>query len=113
MESKPGNLEELFQKLKEYADVRIDLFKLKGINKVSGFMSSFATLLVLIILFSAVLMCVTIGLAIIIGEWLGKLYYGFFIIGGVYLIIGLILYSMRDKLIKTKVSDKLIKQLID
>lgn len=113
MESKPTNVEELYQKLSEYADVRLNLFKLKGINKVSGFMSSVITIGILIILFSGVLLCITIGAALLIGAWVGKVYYGFFIIGGIYLVIGLVIYSMRDKLIKTKVSNKLIKELID
>jgi Zn-dependent protease with chaperone function len=113
MESKPTNVEDLFQKLKDYADVRLNLFKLKSINKVSGFMSIFATILILVILFTAILVCITIGFAILLGEWLGKLYWGFFIVGGIYLLIGLILYSLREKLIKTKVSDELIKQMIN
>ena len=113
MDSKPTNLEELFQKLKDYADVRLDLFKLKSINKVSGFMSTVITIVILIALFSAVILCITIGLALLIGAWLGNAWYGFFIVGGIYLIVGLVIYSMRDKLIKIKVSNKLIKELID
>jgi hypothetical protein len=38
---------------------------------------------------------------------------GFFIMGALYLIIGLVLYSNRSKLIKEKVSNSLIKELID
>ncbi len=113
MESKPTNVEDLFQKVKDYADVRLNLFKLKSINKVSSFMSVFATLFILVILFTTILVCVTVGLALLLGEWMGKLYLGFFIVGGIYLIIGLILYLMRDKLIKTKVSDQLIKLMIN
>ncbi len=113
MESKPTNLEELFEKLKEYADVRLNLFKLKSINKAAGFMSSVITTVILIILFSCVLLCLTVGLAFLIGGWIGEVYWGFFIVGAVYLIAGLIIYSMRDKLIKTKVSNKLIKELLD
>lgn len=113
MESKPTNVEELYQKLREYADVRLNLFKLKSINKVSAIMASIVTIIVLIILFGAILLCITIGAGFLIGEWVGKVYYGFFIVGGIYLIIGLVIYSMRDKLIKTKVSNKLIKELID
>lgn len=113
MESNPTNLEELFQKLKDYADVRIQLYKLKGINKASGFISSFITIFILIIIFSLIIICLSVGAALLIGEWLGADYYGFFIVGGIYLITGLILYSMRGKLIKTKVSDKLIKEMID
>ena len=113
MEGKPTNVEELFQKLKEYADVRLNLFKLKSINKAAGFMSSVVTIVILVILFSAVLLCITIGASLLIGAWVGKPYWGFFIVGGIYLIIGLVIYSMRDKLIKIKVSNKLIKELID
>ena len=76
-------------------------------------MSLSITLIILIVIFSTILLCITIGAALLIGEWVGKIYYGFFIVGGIYLIIGLVIYSMRDKLIKTKVSNKLIKELID
>ena len=113
MEDKPTNVEELFQKLKEYADVRLNLFKLKSINKLSGFMSISITIVILIFIFSTVFLFITVGAALLIGEWVGKIYCGFFIVGGIYLIIGLVIYSMRDKLIKTKVSNKLIKELTD
>src|SRR5665647_1250309 len=106
MENKPTNVEELFQKIKDYADVRLDLLKLKSINKVSSFMSSVITMLIIVILFSAVLLFITIGAALLIGECVGKTYYGFFIVGGIYLIIGLVLYTLRGKVIKTKVRNK-------
>jgi Putative Actinobacterial Holin-X, holin superfamily III len=113
MENKTTNVEDLFQKLKTYAEVRIDLFKLKSINKVSGFMSSAITMVIISIIFGTVFLCLTIGLALWIGDALGKNYWGFFIMGGIYLIIGLVFYSNRNKMIKTKVSSSLIKELID
>jgi hypothetical protein len=113
MESNPGNVEDLFQKLKEYAEVQMDLFKLKSINKVSGVMSSAVTIIILVIIFSAVLLCITVGFSLLIGEWVGKAYWGFFIVGGIYLITGLVIYSKRDKLIKAKITDKLIEELVD
>jgi hypothetical protein len=113
MENKPTNVEELFQKLKDYADTRLDLLKLKSINRVSGFVSSIFTLVVLMLILFAVLFCISIGLALVIGAWVGQAYWGFFIVAALYLIIGLVLYSARDKIIKTPVSNKLIKELID
>jgi membrane-bound ClpP family serine protease len=113
MEPKPNGVEDLFQKFKDYVEVRLELFKLKSINKAAGFMSASITIFALIIIFSAVLLCFTIGAALFIGELLGKLYFGFFVIGGIYLLIGLLIYKMRDKLIKTKVTNNLIKELID
>ncbi len=113
MENKPTNVEELLQKLKDYADVRIDLFKLKSINKVSGFMSTAITMFVIAIIFSAVFLCITVGLALWIGSYLDQSYWGFFIMAAVYLIIGLVLYSNRNKFIKTKISNNLIKEIIN
>jgi hypothetical protein len=113
MENKPTNLEELFEKLRDYADTRINLLKLKGIQKVSGFMSSLIASVVLVVLLCTVLLCITIGAALLIGRLIGETYIGFFIVGAVYLIIGLVFYKMRGKLIKTPISNKLIKELID
>src|SRR4026209_704540 len=97
MENKPTNLEELFEELREYADTRIDLFKLKSINKVSGFMSSVIASLVLVVILCSVLLCITIGAALLIGAWIGETYLGFFIVVVIFLITGLVLYSMRGK----------------
>lgn len=113
MENRPTNVEELFYKLKEYGDIRLDLFRLKSINKVSGILSSMMAMLILVILLFLVMVCITIGIALLLGAWLGKAYYGFFIIGGIYIIIGLVLYKGRNKYLKKPVSDKLIKELLD
>jgi len=113
MESKLTSVEELFYKLKDYGDTRLDLFKLKAINKVSGFLSTLIVSIILIVLLFLVLICISVGLALLIGSWLGSSYWGFFIVGAIYIIIGLILFSGRNKFLKTPVSNMLIKELID
>jgi hypothetical protein len=50
---------------------------------------------------------------LLIGSLLGKAFYGFFIVALIYLIIGLILFSGRQKILKAPISNKLIKQLMD
>ena len=113
MENNPTSVEELFYKLKDYGDTRLDLFKLKAINKVSGFMSTLIVSVVLVVLLFLVLICFTIGLSLLIGGWIGSVFYGFFIMGIIYIIIGLVLFYGRKKFLKTPVSNKLIKELLD
>ena len=113
MENKTTNVEELFYKLKDYGDTRLDLFKLKSINKVSGFLSSLITSVVLMVLLFLVVLCITIGAALLLGSLTGSAYYGFFIMAGIYIIIGLVLFYNKDKAIKTPISNKLIKDLVD
>jgi hypothetical protein len=84
MENKPTNVEELFYKLKDYGDTRLDLFKLKAINKVSSFMSTLIVSIILIVLLFVVLICITIGFGLLIGGWLGNIFWGFFIMAAIY-----------------------------
>lgn len=113
MENKPTSVEELFYKLRDYGDTRIELFKLKSLHKITGVLSSLIVSVILIGLLSLIILCFTIGFAILLGTWLGKMYYGFFIMAILYIIIGLILYSGRNKFLSKPVSDKIIKELLD
>jgi hypothetical protein len=113
MDNKKSTVEELYYKLKEYADLRLNLFKLKSIKKASDFFSTLTAIIILLVLFFLVIICLTIGIALLLGAWLGHSYYGFLIMGGLYIIIGLILYSGRDKFLKLSISDKLIKELLE
>ncbi|MDQ6763147.1 MAG: hypothetical protein M3015_11050 [Bacteroidota bacterium] len=113
VEDKPTGLEDLFTKLKDYAETKIDLVKLMGINRVSGFMSTVISMIILLMILFTTILCISIGLAILIGQLLGATYYGFFIIAGLYLLIGLVLYARRGSILKEPVSNRLIKEMMD
>jgi hypothetical protein len=49
---------------------------------------------------------------LLIGSWIGKSFYGFFIIGGVYAIIGLIFYAFRNQWLKEPFSNMLIRKIL-
>lgn len=113
MDSSSNHLEEIIQKLKEYAEVRLNLFRLRAIHKFSGFMATVVTTLFFLVFFGAILLCITIGAAFLLGEFLGKTYLGFFALAGIYLVIAIILYIKRDSLIRKPIHNKLIQELAD
>ncbi|HSN10405.1 MAG TPA: hypothetical protein VLS85_15295 [Hanamia sp.] len=113
MENDPTAVEELFYKLKDYGETTVDLYKLKAINKVSGFTSTLIVSIFLIVLLFLVLICISAGFSLLLGVWLGNAYWGFFIMGALYIIIGLALYAGRKKILKAPITNKLIKELID
>ncbi|MEP7250836.1 MAG: hypothetical protein ABI683_00605 [Ginsengibacter sp.] len=113
VDEKATGVEALFTKLKDYAETRLNLYKLMAISKVSGFFSTFVTMLILLLILFTIILCISIGGALLIGQWLGAAYLGFFVVAGIYLIIGLVLYSARNSLLKTSVSNKLLKEMID
>lgn len=113
MENDPTAVEELFYKLKDYIETTVDLLKLKAINKVSGFTSSVIVTIILTVLLFLILICMSVGFALLIGLWLGQAFWGFFIMGFLYFIIGLFLFTRRKKILKDPISNKFIKELID
>lgn len=111
MENEPkNNIENLFDQAGEYVDTRLDLFKLQAVQKTSEFVSSLASKVVTSVIWIIFIMIANIGLALLLGEWLGKSYYGFFALAGFYLIIGLIFNALKDKWIKEPVANSIIKK---
>ena len=101
----------LFDKSKDYVETRIELIKLKAIDKSADVASSTASVAVMGIAFLFFFIIFNIGLALLLGEWLGKSYYGFFIVAAIYLITGLLFKSFGDKWIKAPVSTMIIQKL--
>lgn len=107
------SVEDLFIKLKDYTNTRIDLIKLKGIQKTSGKLSSLIAGLAIGIILLFIVLLLSTGVALWLGELLGEVYYGFFIVSGFYIIIGLFLWIFRKKILKTPLSNWLIRTLFN
>jgi hypothetical protein len=113
MENQTGSVESLIDRLRNYGETRLELIKLKAINKSSGFVSVLVTYLVLVIIFICCFLFINIGIALLLGELLGKSYYGFFIVAVLYAVTGVILFKLKDKWIKTPVINMMLKELSD
>lgn len=70
-------IETLFAQTKEYVDNRLELYKLKAVDKVSGLASSVLTGVVLFLVFFIFFIVFNIGLALLVGELLGHSYLAF------------------------------------
>lgn len=103
--------EELFDKAGEYLETRASLVKLKTIQKTSDAMSVVASKVVGWFIASTVLLMLSIALAFFLGDLLGANYFGFLIVAGIYALMGLVYYFLKDSLIKVPVSDAIIKKM--
>jgi hypothetical protein len=113
MENQTTSIEALIERVKSYVETRIDLLKLKAIDKSSSFLSLLITMIVVILVSFIFFIFINIGIALYLGDLLGKSYYGFFIVAGFYLIAGLVLFSLREKLLKTPIINAMIKKLVE
>lgn len=112
-DNKTSSVESLLESFRNYSETRIDLLKLKAIDKSSSMISSVASIICVLLIAFIFIVLLNIGIALLLGSLLGKVYYGFFIVAAFYAIIGIILYSSRDKWVKTPIINSLVKSLMD
>jgi vacuolar-type H+-ATPase subunit I/STV1 len=106
---KPGLLEQL----EDFVQTNVKLYQYKAIDKGTEVASSVISSVIMAIFFVLGFIVLSIGLALLIGHWLGAGYYGFFIIGGFYFLLGLIVYLFRNSWIKTPLINSFSKKLLD
>ena len=105
-------IESLFGQTKEYVDNRLELFKLKMIDKSSNVASAVIAGVALFVVFFIFFIVFNIGLALLIGDLLGKSYLGFLILAVIYAIAGFVIFSKRSKIFKEPVTGMLIRKFL-
>jgi len=105
-------IKSLLESATEYGKVSFELLKLKIIDKVTDIVSSVIPLSVVIVLVAAFLLFVNLGLALWLGEILGKIYYGFFVLAVFYFLLAVIIHFFLNKWIKRVVGDYFIKRVL-
>ncbi len=111
MENNSGQINSLFEKSKDYLETRIELAKLKISEKTSDVVSDLISKLIVVSLISVFVLMLNIGIALWLGELLGKNYYGFFVLAAFYGIVGLVAYLLREKWIEQPVTNAIIKKM--
>ena len=102
----------LIDKSKDYLETKIELTKLKTIDKSADVLSAVVVIVSMIFIGSLVIILISIGLALFLGRLLGAYHYGFFVMGGFYAIVLLVIFIQREKWIKTPISNGLINKML-
>jgi len=113
MEKKPNTLGALFEDAGDYIETKLDLLKLKAVDKSSEVISSVVSGIAILIMVSFAAVLLSIGLAFWVGELLGKTYLGFLAVAGFYLLIALLLHFFKDTWLKAPVSNIIIKKMLN
>ncbi len=103
----------LVQKSNEYIETRVDLLKLKAIDRLTEVAALILSSIAVIFLVALFVFIISIGLAIYIGNRMGELYEGFFIVGGFFAILCIIVYACRGKWLKTPFMNRMIDKILN
>ncbi len=112
MDDNTNTIETLLEKAKEYGQSSYELAKLKALDKTSDVVSTLLANWVVWVILSSFMLFLNLGLAFWLGEILGKIYFGFFVVAGVYGISGILIYFFMHDWIKKVVCNNFIKQVL-
>lgn len=112
MEDK-SSFEALFERAEAYAKTNLELIKLRAIDKISDGASSAASKIVAIFFFIMFFLFANTGLALWLGEVLGKSWYGFLAVAGLYCILWVVLFFVKHNWLKKMVGNSIIKSMLN
>lgn len=112
MDKQPHVVESLLGNSTEYVETRLKLFKLRLVDKTADLASSVVSILPMLLIMVLVFILLNIGLALLIGDLVGRASWGFLILTAIYMIAGLVLYKNRNKIIKTPLANLIIRKFL-
>jgi len=104
-------IETLFEKAEAYGKTSMELFRLNSIDKSADVVSSLAVRFAICMVGALFTLIINIGMAMWLGELLGKPYYGFFVVAIFYALLMGLLFIFRREWIKTPISNSIITQM--
>lgn len=100
------NTQDLQEQAKNYLESNVAYYKLWSFKVAMKSTTMLLKIFLLAIIFVMVLIFFSIAAALAIGYALDNFAYGFLIIGGVYLIIGILVYKIQDKIVEGPILEK-------
>lgn len=112
MEDKAKLIELLLEKVTDYGKTSYELVKLKTLDKTSDVVSSLIPNSVVFVLIASFMLLLSLGLSFWLGEILGKVYFGFFVVAAFYGFIGIVLHFILHKWLKKNIRNYIIKMML-
>ncbi len=106
-----SKVEDLGGNIREYVNTRIDSLKLSAAEKSSKVIANGVAGIVVAVFVLLFVGLGSIALSLVVGIWIGKTWTGFLVVGSFYLLISIIVWTVREKLIRIPVINAIIQQL--
>ena len=107
-----SDMELLIEKVEDYGKTTTELLRLQAIEKSAVLAAELSSRIIIGITVAMCLLMCSWGLALLIGNWLGMVYYGFFIMAAFYGLLGLVFYIFQRAIIKQPISNAIITNML-
>ena len=99
----------LFEEIKEYLSVRSKIFSLQLAESAATLLSNLIANAAAILFFIIFFVFASVGLAFLVAQWIDNTAGGFFIVAAFYLIIGLVIWMVKDGSIERPLTNIFIR----
>ncbi len=111
MEKTFARAEELAGHIKEYVDNRIAYAKFTGAEKTSKVAANILAAVIISAVFVIVLLFASFALAFVFSKITGEFYWGFLIVSGFYLLAGIVVWVLKEKILRIPIMNAILEQL--
>ncbi|MBI3234186.1 MAG: hypothetical protein HYZ42_09125 [Bacteroidetes bacterium] len=112
MDTNTNFIEPLAERVENYSKTTLALYKLKAVEKTAVFTSIFVSKGFVVLVLSMFLIFVSLGFSLFLGDCYGKLYIGFFIVSGIYLLAALVFSVFFSISLKKRIVNLVISELL-
>ncbi len=113
METPVRLIETLLERIEAFTKTSIELSKLQALRAFAAVATSFTSKMIVWISLSLGVITASIGLALWLGELMGKVYIGLFMVAGMYLLLGLIFHQFLHRWIRKPMSSMIISKALE
>ena len=111
MEDSFAKVEDLAVHIKEYLNNRIESVKLSAAEKSSKMLANLIAISAVLLVFLFVIVFASIALAYVLAKLTGELYWGFLIVAGIYLLLGSLIWLLKEKILRFPIMNAMLHQL--
>lgn len=106
-------MEDVGENIKQYVNTNLEIVKLELTNKTSVFGAELVSSIIIGSISFMFLFILSIGVGFYFSELLNNHFYGFIIVAAFYLVLLLIVFLFRKKLIQNPLRDKIIRKFLN
>jgi len=103
-----SRMDDLVNDIKDYINVKLDALKLSVAEKISRIAAAIIAGFVVAVAVLFFVVFISIALGFFLGEILGSTWLGFLIVGGIYLLVGLVTWWARKRIIQVPIMNSIL-----
>jgi Putative Actinobacterial Holin-X, holin superfamily III len=107
------NIIDLIDQVKNYVKLRINLFKLNMTEKMATLTTTLLISVIFFIIFLFFTLFLSLAFIFWFREYIGAAYIGALIVAGFYILLGIVVFLLRDKLFLNRVVTQISKILLE